>query len=178
MRSGRNAIAYVCQSTGLQSDDDQPNGESVHRRMQVIEGNCRLLILLRLAADGIRRPNTVFQETKAAPRPRPKPQSRFAGLEFDTKRRSWCWCSPRRRRGRVSAAVAWTDDLQYIQGGSRMNSRPSQITESHLRRGALVYVRQSTTYQVETMVGSAAVQRDLRELLAAWGWMAEQIEVR
>lgn len=56
-----------------------------------------------------------------------------------------------------------------------MNSRPSQITESHLRRGGRVYLRQSTDIQKETMIGSAAVQRDLQELLIEWG--CEVVEV-
>jgi DNA invertase Pin-like site-specific DNA recombinase len=58
-----------------------------------------------------------------------------------------------------------------------MISRPHQITDRHLRRGAIVYVRQSSPEQVRANIGSAAVQRDLAEKVAGWGWSRAMIEV-
>ncbi len=58
-----------------------------------------------------------------------------------------------------------------------MISRPPQITESHLRRQAVVYIRQSTEEQVRHSIGSTALQRDLAGLLGDWGWSEKYIEV-
>ena len=52
-----------------------------------------------------------------------------------------------------------------------MISRPHQITDSHLRRRAIVYVRQSSLEQVRVNIGSTAVQRDLTQKLEASGWL-------
>jgi DNA invertase Pin-like site-specific DNA recombinase len=41
-----------------------------------------------------------------------------------------------------------------------------------------VYIRQSSPEQVRQNTGSTAVQRDLAQMLAAWGWPANMIEVR
>jgi DNA invertase Pin-like site-specific DNA recombinase len=57
-----------------------------------------------------------------------------------------------------------------------MSSRPTQITESHLRRKAIAYLRQSSPEQVRENIGSTALQRDLPAMLQAWGWTADQIE--
>jgi DNA invertase Pin-like site-specific DNA recombinase len=58
-----------------------------------------------------------------------------------------------------------------------MISRPPQVTDGHLRRKALVYIRQSSPQQVREAVGSTAVQRDLVSKLSAWGWGPTMIEV-
>jgi len=58
-----------------------------------------------------------------------------------------------------------------------MISRPHQIADRHLRRRAVVYVRQSSPEQVRANIGSAAVQRDLVQRLAAWGWQSSMIDL-
>jgi DNA invertase Pin-like site-specific DNA recombinase len=58
-----------------------------------------------------------------------------------------------------------------------MISRPTQITESHLLRRALAYIRQSSPEQVRDHTGSAAIQRDLPLMFREWGWAPEQIEL-
>jgi DNA invertase Pin-like site-specific DNA recombinase len=58
-----------------------------------------------------------------------------------------------------------------------MISRPHQIADRHLQRRAVVYVRQSSPEQVGTNIGSTAVQRDLVQRLAAWGWQASMIDL-
>src|SRR6266481_1525059 len=58
-----------------------------------------------------------------------------------------------------------------------VNSRPSQITDAHLRRKGVVYIRQSSEEQVRYNVGSTALQRDLPAVLQAWGWPPESIEI-
>src|SRR5207244_222835 len=51
------------------------------------------------------------------------------------------------------------------------------ITDVHLRRKAIVYIRQSSEEQVRHNVGSTALQRDLPAVLINWGWAAESIEI-
>src|SRR5687767_6682514 len=51
------------------------------------------------------------------------------------------------------------------------------ITPEHLRRKALVYLRQSTLDQVEKNTGSQAYQRNQVELAQAYGWPEDLIEV-
>lgn len=58
-----------------------------------------------------------------------------------------------------------------------MVTRPREITESHLRRRGVVYVRQSSMEQVRYNTGSTALQFDLRDRLIEWGWPADQIDV-
>src|SRR5215472_18110107 len=53
----------------------------------------------------------------------------------------------------------------------------SKITAAHLRRRALVYVRQSTTAQVEYNRESTERQYRLVERAAELGWRREQIKV-
>ena len=57
-----------------------------------------------------------------------------------------------------------------------MSLRPHQITEDHLRRQAIVYVRQSSPYQVRENIGSTAVQREVVAKVASWGWPPTRIE--
>ena len=52
-----------------------------------------------------------------------------------------------------------------------------KVTEAHLRRRAVVYVRQSTLQQVERNTESAARQYALRERALELGWAAEAIAV-
>jgi len=51
------------------------------------------------------------------------------------------------------------------------------ISAEHLRRKALVYVRQSSLEQVEKNVGSQAFQRSQEELARLYGWPEDLIEV-
>lgn len=53
----------------------------------------------------------------------------------------------------------------------------SAITGDHLRRLAIVYVRQSTQDQVRDNTGSAAFQRSLAAVPLSYGWTKSQIEI-
>jgi DNA invertase Pin-like site-specific DNA recombinase len=53
----------------------------------------------------------------------------------------------------------------------------SKVAAAHLRRCALVYVRQSTTAQVEYNRESTERQYRLAERAAELGWKHEQIKV-
>jgi DNA invertase Pin-like site-specific DNA recombinase len=53
----------------------------------------------------------------------------------------------------------------------------SKIKSHHLRRKALIYVRQSTAYQVKNNQESAKLQRALKELVLQLGWEESQIEL-
>jgi len=53
--------------------------------------------------------------------------------------------------------------------------RSSKITESHLERRAIVYLRQSSPKQVQRNKESQRLQYALRETASAWGW--KQIEL-
>ena len=56
-------------------------------------------------------------------------------------------------------------------------SEHSKVTASHLRRAAVVYVRQSTLAQLERNTESTARQYDLVERAAALGWPREAVRV-
>ena len=59
-----------------------------------------------------------------------------------------------------------------------MNTAPqtsSKVSAAHLRRGAYLYVRQSTIKQVLTNTESTLRQYDLRGRAIAFGWSSEQI---
>jgi DNA invertase Pin-like site-specific DNA recombinase len=56
-------------------------------------------------------------------------------------------------------------------------SRPAKIQPWHLERLAVVYVRQSSSYQVMHNKESAEVQASLRDLAIAWGWQADRVIV-
>jgi excisionase family DNA binding protein len=56
-------------------------------------------------------------------------------------------------------------------------SEHAKITAAHRRRRAVVYVRQSTVYQVERNVESAARQYALRERAVELGWPTESVFV-
>src|SRR5262245_61218088 len=51
------------------------------------------------------------------------------------------------------------------------------ITPEHLRRKAIVYLRQSTMEQVEKNTGSQAFQRSQIHLARAYGWPDDSIEI-
>src|SRR5262245_12388467 len=51
------------------------------------------------------------------------------------------------------------------------------ITPDHLRRLALVYIRQSTEEQVRENTGSTEFQRSLAEIARSYGWPDSQIEI-
>ena len=53
----------------------------------------------------------------------------------------------------------------------------SKITAEHLRRCAIVYVRQSSTTQVEHNRESTARQYELAERAARLGWRCDQVKV-
>jgi DNA invertase Pin-like site-specific DNA recombinase len=59
--------------------------------------------------------------------------------------------------------------------GSR--NRPSKIDLWHLERLAVVYVRQSSKYQVINNKESAEVQASFGELAVAWGWPSSRVVV-
>jgi hypothetical protein len=61
-----------------------------------------------------------------------------------------------------------------------MNTAPqasSKVSAAHLRRGAYLYVRQSTIKQVLTNTESTLRQYDLRGRAIAFGWSSDQITV-
>ncbi len=74
--------------------------------------------------------------------------------------------------GRTDRAGVTTGDTPTI-----MISRPSQITDAHLRRRAIAYLRQSSDEQVRDNIGSTAIQRDLPKQLQDWGWAPHLITV-
>ncbi len=51
------------------------------------------------------------------------------------------------------------------------------ITPEHLRRKAMIYLRQSSLEQVEKNTGSQAFQRTQAELARAYGWPDDIIEI-
>src|SRR5215469_18575988 len=51
------------------------------------------------------------------------------------------------------------------------------IAPEHLRRKAVVYVRQSSLEQVRENTGSTAFQRNQTDLARAYGWTEDRIEV-
>src|SRR5580765_4848432 len=53
----------------------------------------------------------------------------------------------------------------------------SLITIDHLRRSAIVYLRQSTEQQVRDNTGSTDFQRSLANVARSYGWPAAQIEI-
>jgi DNA invertase Pin-like site-specific DNA recombinase len=54
---------------------------------------------------------------------------------------------------------------------------PTKVTPEHLRRGAYLYVRQSTLHQVQENRESTARQYDLQRRAQTLGWNTEQITV-
>ena len=54
---------------------------------------------------------------------------------------------------------------------------PTKVTKSHLKRQAVIYVRQSSPQQVEENVESTRRQYELVELARAWGWPEAQCVV-
>jgi DNA invertase Pin-like site-specific DNA recombinase len=54
---------------------------------------------------------------------------------------------------------------------------PTKVTPEHLRRGAYLYVRQSTLHQVQENRESTARQYDLQRRAQTLGWNREQITV-
>ena len=55
--------------------------------------------------------------------------------------------------------------------------RPTKIQPWHLERLAIVYVRQSSQYQVIHNKESAEVQSSFRNLAIAWGWPSSRVIV-
>lgn len=58
-----------------------------------------------------------------------------------------------------------------------MNDTSVKVTADHLRRGAYLYVRQSSLYQVANSTESRRRQYDLKGRAVALGWPAEQVVV-
>jgi DNA invertase Pin-like site-specific DNA recombinase len=59
---------------------------------------------------------------------------------------------------------------------SKMQTHPA-VTRDHLRRLAVIYVRQSTQFQVRTNTGSTEFQRSLVAVPRSYGWPESQIEI-
>src|SRR5690242_13248359 len=59
----------------------------------------------------------------------------------------------------------------------QMNNAVHKVSESHLRRNAYLYIRQSTMHQVFAHQESTKRQYELRQQAIALGWPAEQIIV-
>ena len=57
------------------------------------------------------------------------------------------------------------------------SSRPVKVQPWHLERLAVVYVRQSSPYQVMFNKESAEVQAGFRNLAIVWGWPADRVIV-
>src|SRR5579883_523114 len=55
--------------------------------------------------------------------------------------------------------------------------RPTKIQPWHLERLAVVYIRQSSPYQVINNKESAEVQANFRNVAVAWGWPASRVVV-
>ena len=51
------------------------------------------------------------------------------------------------------------------------------ITPDHLRRLAVIYIRQSTEEQVRENTGSTAFQRSLATVALSYGWPDSQIQI-
>ena len=51
------------------------------------------------------------------------------------------------------------------------------ITHDHLRRLAVIYIRQSTEEQVRNNVGSTEFQRGLADVARSFGWQDSQIQI-
>ena len=58
-----------------------------------------------------------------------------------------------------------------------MNDTSTKVSAAHLRRGAYLYVRQSSLYQVAHNTESSRRQYDLRSRAVALGWAAEEVVV-
>jgi DNA invertase Pin-like site-specific DNA recombinase len=58
-----------------------------------------------------------------------------------------------------------------------MNADTSKVTADHLRRGAYLYIRQSTMYQVVHNTESTRRQYDLKGRAVTLGWHPEQVHV-
>jgi DNA invertase Pin-like site-specific DNA recombinase len=56
-------------------------------------------------------------------------------------------------------------------------ARPTKVQASHLGRLAVVYVRQSSPFQVENNKESAEIQRGLRNRAIEWGWPPKRVLV-
>jgi DNA invertase Pin-like site-specific DNA recombinase len=85
-----------------------------------------------------------------------------------------------RRAARArSAAAASTNAGTLASGGGACTTpfRSEKITEEHLRRSAIVYVRQSTPQQVLEHRESTARQYALADRAVALGWPAAAVEV-
>ncbi len=63
------------------------------------------------------------------------------------------------------------------RGAPAIPSRPAKIQSWHLERLAVVYVRQSSPYQVIHNKESAEVQAGFGSLAIAWGWPASRVVV-
>src|SRR5262245_19442369 len=59
---------------------------------------------------------------------------------------------------------------------TKIQSHPA-ITSEHLQRLAVIYVRQSTQFQVRTNTGSTEFQRSYAAVARSYGWPESQIEI-
>src|SRR5919106_5269763 len=63
-----------------------------------------------------------------------------------------------------------------MSANTAIQKHPS-VTEDHLTRLAIIYVRQSTEEQVRENTGSTQFQRDLVGVPRSYGWPESQIEI-
>src|SRR5262245_49759944 len=81
----------------------------------------------------------------------------------------------------ASGPACCKDPKREKRGKSMTNDAPTLtnplITPEHLRRKAIVYLRQSSVEQVEKKTGSQVFQRNETELAGAYGWQEELITV-
>ena len=82
----------------------------------------------------------------------------------------------RAARRNEAGATDGQDDRPTNQESTAM-SELSKITSDHLRRRAVVYVRQSSTTQVEHNRESTARQYQLADRAVALGWARDQVQV-
>jgi DNA invertase Pin-like site-specific DNA recombinase len=63
-----------------------------------------------------------------------------------------------------------------MQNSQLTNQTHRLITSDHLRRSAVIYIRQSTEEQVRENTGSTEFQRSLATIARSFGWADSQIE--
>ena len=82
------------------------------------------------------------------------------------------------RTDRPTQAVRYEDRAAAAPlAANRYWSRPTKIQACHLDRLAVVYVRQSSPFQVAHNKESAEIQRGLRERAIEWGWPPNRVVV-
>src|SRR5438046_10129731 len=82
---------------------------------------------------------------------------------------------------RVRAAATASPSAAFLSAPAtalnRVTALSSKVVNQHLERLAIVYVRQSSTKQVEQNIESTQLQYKLVDRAAALGWPRERIDV-